>query len=187
MRRLATIAIATILLAAGCGDPSPDESAAPIGPGITCIGIPASTCSQAMEGVRSNGSRVPPVAIRVTCTARVCNESDGAVSVEVVYADGSRSSSGFGWSAAGKPVQVPGPPVLTVVPVCIRLDQEHCRSMAENAQGGRRFPPPIRSIVVTCTGVCGPAKGSGTTVITYADGSTDNGDWTYEDAAPPPS
>jgi hypothetical protein len=57
--------------------------------------------------------------------------------------------------------------------------------MAENAMGERRFPPPIRSIVVRCTGVCVPAKGQGTTVVTFNDGSTDRGDWTYEDGGAP--
>jgi hypothetical protein len=120
----------------------------------------------------------------VTCTPGICTELQGAVSIEVVYADGSRSNSGFVWGADRNPVQMPGPPALTVVPVCIRIDATHCRNMAENAQGGRQFPPPIRSIVVTCAAVCGATNGSGMTVITYADGTTDDGSWTYEGAAP---
>ena len=192
MGRLAGFAIGALLLTAGCGEPAPEVSSSPAAPAVAspfvaCTGVPASTCVQAVQGVGLNGSRVPPAAIRVTCAARSCTELEGAVSVDVVYADGSRSSSGFGWGAAGQPVQVPGPPALTVVPRCIGVDQQHCRSMAENAQGERQFPPPIRSIVVTCTGVCGPAKGKGTTVITYNDGSTDNGDWTYEGVDPAPS
>src|SRR6476661_6820348 len=124
MRRLVLIAILTILACAGCGEPSPDPSApiAPTGPNITCLAVPASTCSQAMEGVRTNGSIVPAVAIRVACTARLCTEAEGAVAVDVIYSDGSRSASGFGWSAAGNPVQIPGPPALPVVPVCIGVD-----------------------------------------------------------------
>lgn len=188
MRRLALIAIATVLTAVGCGEPPSDpvESSTPSGPPITCVGVPASTCSEAMEGVLTNGSTVPPVAIRVVCAAKACTEADGAAAVDVLYADGSRSSSSFGWSAANQPVEIPGPPPLAVVPVCIGIDQQHCRSMAENAMGERRFPPPIRSIVVRCNGVCVPAKGQGTTVVTFNDGSTENGDWTYEDAGAPP-
>jgi hypothetical protein len=186
MRLLAaiTLVIGTLLLAAGCGEPSPDESIAPTDPTIGCIGVPASTCRQVVDGIRSNGFQVPPASIQVTCTPGICTELQGAVSIEVVYADGSRSSSGFVWGAAGNPVQVPGPPALTVVPVCIRIDAKQCRNMAENALGGRQFPPPIRSIVVTCTGRCDATNGSGTTVITYANGTTDHGDWTYEGAAP---
>jgi hypothetical protein len=187
MGRLAaiTLAIATVLVVAGCGEPPPEESIAPTDPTVSCIGVPASACRQAVEGIRSNGFKVPAAAIQVTCAPGICTELQGAVSIEVVYADGSRSSSGFAWGAAANPVQVPGPPALTVVPVCIRVDAEQCRNMAENAQGGRQFPPPIRSIVVTCTAVCGATNGSGTTVITYADGTTDDGSWTYEGAAPP--
>jgi hypothetical protein len=74
--------------------------------------------------------------------------------------------------------------VLTVVPTCIGIDQQHCRSMAENGQGGRTVPPAIRSIIVTCTAVCGPVTGSGTTVITYADGAIENGGWTYDGVQP---
>jgi len=139
-----------------------------------------------MEGVRTNGSPVPPVAIRVVCATKSCTEAEGAVAVDVLYADGSRSSSSYGWSAANQPVEIPAPPPVAVVPMCIGIDQKHCGSMAESALGGRRFPPPIRSIVVRCTGVCVPAKGKGTTVVTYNDGSIDNGDWTYEDAGAPP-
>jgi hypothetical protein len=186
MRRLAaiTLGIATLLVATGCGEPPPDESSAPSDPAVACIGVPASTCRQAVDGIRSNGFKVPPAAIQVTCTPGICTELQGAVSIEVVYADGSRSNSGFVWGADRNPVQMPGPPALTVVPVCIRIDATHCRNMAENAQGGRQFPPPIRSIVVTCAAVCGATNGSGMTVITYADGTTDDGSWTYEGAAP---
>ena len=191
MPRLAAIAIAiaAMLTTAGCGEPAPGpvESSTPSGPPITCVGVPASTCSEALEGVRTNGSTVPPVAIRVVCATKSCTEAEGAVAVDVLYADGTRSSGSFGWSAANQPVEIPvAPPPLNVVPMCIGIDQKHCGSMAESALGGRRFPPPIRSIVVRCTGVCVPAKGKGTTVVTYNDGSIDNGDWTYEDAGAPP-
>jgi hypothetical protein len=102
------------------------------------------------------------------------------VVVDVVYASGEHVSSGYAWNAANQPVQAPGdPPTLTVVPTCVRLDVADCRSMAESALGGRPVPPPVRAIVVTCTAVCGPDVGRGTTLVTYVDGTTEHGDWTY--------
>jgi hypothetical protein len=184
MRRRAGIAIATLLLAAGCGDPPTDASTAPSGPAITCVGVPAGACARAVENIGSNGSRVPPAAMRVTCTAPFCSHREGAVTIDVVYADGTRSSSGYGWAAAAPAGQAPGPPALTVVPTCIGIDRQHCQSLAQDAQGERPVPPRVRSIIVTCTAVCGAVGGTGTTVISYDDGTSEQSGWSYDGVGP---
>jgi hypothetical protein len=184
LRRRAGIALATLLLATGCDDPATDASTAPVEPAVACIGVPAGACARAVEETGSSGSSVPPAAIRVMCTAPSCSDREGAVRIGVVYADGTRSSSGYGWAAAVPAGQAPGPPALTVVPTCIGIDRPHCQSLAQDAQGERPVPPHVRSIIVTCTAVCGPVKGSGTTVITYVDGTTENSGWSYDSVGP---
>ena len=168
------------LLTTGCGDPAPTTASnEPLTePIVTCIGVPQATCAEAVGQIRANGSDVPATMIRIQCNASSCTAPTGSASVDILYASGERTSSIYGWGTNGEPVEI-DPPMLPVPPTCIGLDQARCRSMAEGALGGRAFPPPIRSITVTCDGVCGPLNGAGTTVITYADRTTDDGSWSY--------
>ena len=179
--RVLGLALAALLLASGCDDapPSPAPSVGTAGtPEVACLGVPAGKCAEIVEDVQANGSVVPAVAIQIRCSGSPCTEQQGQVTIDVVYADGQRSSSGQGWAEAGGPFEIP-PPVLTVAPTCIGVAGDQCRNLAESAIGGRHDAPPIRSIVVRCTGVCNARTGKGTTVVTYGDGTTDDGSWEY--------
>ena len=47
--------------------------------------------------------------------------------------------------------------------------------------------PPIVSIVVTCTGMCTPEEGEGTTVVTFGDGAKRDSGWSYNGEVAPSS
>jgi hypothetical protein len=179
--RLLGLALAALLLASGCDEaaPSAEPSAGAAGtPQVACLGVPAEKCAEIVKEVQANGSVAPAVAIQIRCTVARCTEQQGQVSLDVLYASGQRSSSGQGWAAAAGPFEIP-PPVLTVAPTCIGVAADQCRNMAESAIGGRHDGAPIQSIVVRCTGVCNIRSGEGTTIVTYGDGTTDNGNWEY--------
>ena len=127
------------------------------------------------------------MAARVRCTSARCSEAQGEVSIEIVYADGSRSQSGYGWESAPgiggpEPVPVPvDPPSLPVEPKCLGVDEEHCLDAATNALVEYGDPAPIASITVTCARTCTQSDGSGTTVIVVADGTRREFQWDYQD------
>ncbi len=67
-----------------------------------------------------------------------------------------------------------GPPVLTVVPICVGVPLDMCTDMATSAS--RSGPPgavrpEIVRITVRCTGVCTPLKGEGEARVDYVDGT----------------
>lgn len=165
------VLVATILLGACDGALATQPPQEPEGPPVVqCLGIPALTCNEHAAGIGPSGSGARPVAIRITCTRAPCTPQQGEASVEIVYADGTRSSSGFGWVQAAPGIVKPVPPAPVqppVEPVCVRIDLETCQRMAEEQTGG-----DIESITVTCDAVRTPERGSGRTTVRYADGTT---------------
>ena len=119
MRRgIAGLAMAVALIA-GCGDPAPSEGVEPSQDGslsgqFQCLGVAPSKCQ---EYLRSAQVRGVVSAIRIVCTKPPCNEQRGEVTIDVLYADGQRSSSGEGWATLGG-VGAPAPlPVPAATPI----------------------------------------------------------------------
>lgn len=77
------------------GDPAPV-------PAPVCTGLPLDVCRQAAE---ASVAETPPSkrisGIAVTCTALPCTRERGDTAIEIKFADGSATSSGYGW--AGQP------------------------------------------------------------------------------------
>ncbi len=190
MRRLSFgLVLVAVGLLAACGgehiEPPPVPTpGARARPAIECVDMPVGKCDEVVRELTVEASGASPVSVRIACTDPPCVIARGAASIDVLYADGTRSRSGFGWAQpdpGGAPVEIPGgAPVLPVAPVCIGIALPECRSMAEGALPNGPEVVRIRSIVVRCKGVCGPDRGSGETVVTYADGRQENGTWTYE-------
>ena len=166
------------LVAPACGPP-PE----PVPPGavqqVVCQGVPASVCNQAFDTV---GSRGPIVQVVVRCSQPVCTELGGEADVLIVFADGRRETSNYGWaSAPAMPVPVPviTPPTLTVEPICQGVPLRQCQDLASSidpAEGLR----PIGSITVRCNGVCTAEVGQGQTVVQHLDGTADTVvEWAY--------
>lgn len=181
--KLAAGLVLVAIVVAGCGGEetvaSPDSV-----PAFECLGVPNATCEQILRDTAENR---PVVAARVRCTSAGCSDARGEVSIEIVYADGSRSQSGYGWDSApgiGAPGPVPvpaDPPPLPVAPECLGVDEDHCLDAATNALVEYGDPAPIASITVTCAGICTESDGSGTTVIVVADGTRQESQWSYQD------
>jgi hypothetical protein len=169
----ASLLVVVALLGACGGDapPASEEPTSPLAerePVVECRGVVGTTCKTIVAEVSTSKPGVPPAAIRITCTAQRCDDREGQVEVDVVFADGSRASHGQGWGTAGPPPvgvppdQEPGGIDLPVVPVCIRIDRENCRRVAADALMGPDVElPVIRSITVSCPQPCTKTRGEG--------------------------
>jgi hypothetical protein len=186
LRHLAILAVMAI---AGCAAPA--DSGPPASPTISCVGIPATRCDEALASVARSLPNTRPVAIEVICVAGTCTEQSGAMDTVVTLADGSQlRSTTTSWSEASepapggvKPLPVPAaPPLVPVVPVepqCQGVPVSMCRTMAETAFG-EVSDEAVTGIVVRCTRQpCTDAQGAGDTVVTYADGTTQTSSWEY--------
>jgi hypothetical protein len=179
--RFLGLALVAFVLTGACEEASPssDPTGGPVAtPAVACLGVVASKCDAFVKEVQGNGSLTPAVGIRIACTTAPCTELAGQVTIDVQYADGQTSSTGQGWEGVGAPAPV-RPPALAVAPVCLGLPVEQCREFALDLAVGRPGSGPIRSIVVRCTRVCNARSGEGTTVVTYADGTIEDGNWGY--------
>jgi len=186
VRRLAILAVIAI---AGCAAPA--DSGPPASPTITCVGIPAARCDDAVASVARSLPNTAPVAIEVLCVAGTCTEQSGAMDTVVTLGDGSQlRSTTTTWSEPGapapggvKPLPVPeAPPIIPVVPVepeCQGVPVSMCRTMAETAFG--EVPDEaVVGIIVRCTRQpCTDDQGAGDTIVTYTDGSTQTSSWEY--------
>lgn len=174
------------LLLAGCGGPpGPTASLQMVAP-VECIGIPAGTCQQIVTDARRNAEPGTfPVRIRAACTrAAGCTLQEGDVSVEVDYSNGRQDAYGMGWAGPGGGDPAPPVVVLPVAPTCEGVPARPCEERAREAVGAVVEVAAIRSIVVRCvpdasTPTCTDANGVGTTVVTFADGTTQSADWGY--------
>ena len=122
--RASRLAIVTVLaiVAVACGDPPPPDasSAAPDAsaePQFACLGVVAAKCAEFLKQAVSEGRGVPVSAIRIACTKPPCTDRQGEVTIDVLYANGRRGSSGAGWGTAdGGQVAPPGPVISAPPP-----------------------------------------------------------------------
>lgn len=183
--RLAALAVLAI---AGCAAPA--SSGPPASPRVSCEGVPASRCEEALASVARSLPNTAAVAIDVICVAGTCTDQSGAMDTVVTLADGSElRSTTIAWSEAGapapggvKPMPLPAEPAVPAVPVepqCQGVPASMCRTMAETAFG-EVSDVGVVQIVVTCTRLpCTIDGGAGDTVVTYQDGSTRTSSWEY--------
>ncbi len=187
--RLAVVAGLLVVLGviAGCAAAAP--SGPTPSPRVTCVGIPAEKCDEAVASVMRSLLDAAPEAIDVTCVSGGCTSSAGSMDTVVTLAGGRQlHANPLTWGNGGGPVfqpGVPGMPQLPVAPTCQGVPEEMCRQMA-----GSDFPDAglhggVVKIVVSCTKVpCTAQKGEGTTVITFGDGTEDSSSgWGYENAS----
>jgi hypothetical protein len=180
-----------LLIPMGCAAPVP--SGPPASARISCDGVPADKCDEAVASVARSLPNTAPVSIEVTCVAGTCTAQSGAMDIVLTLADGSQlRSSTTTWSTAvgqepgdAKPlpveeaVPVIPPPVIPKEPVCQGVPLEMCRTMAETAFG-ELSAASVAQIVVRCGAPpCTDAHGTGDTLVTYADGTTLSSSWEY--------
>lgn len=176
------VALAAVLALAGCGGVAETPRPVDVGPPIECTRIPAQTCQEIVANARREADPgTVPVRIRAMCTRAVCTPQGGDVSVEILYSNGRTDQYGMGWAGA---VGVdPGPPQpvepLPVQPICQGIAPDPCRERAIEAWSEHVGRRDVRGITVRCAAVCTPEHGTGTTFVTFADGTTTTADWGY--------
>ena len=180
-----------VVFAAGCGGDEPSNAA--LEPIVDCVGVPRELCQSAVvEAMADPATRSHVRAITIRCTAPSCTIREGQTSVTVLLDDGSQLTTGSGWAAAEPAVPGPGrgqPVPLPVKPVCIGVPPERCEEFAQGSLDGLGDRPvdSIVSIVVRCeAGVaCIETRGSGSTDLTFRDGTKETSDWLYENGIGP--
>ena len=184
---LVRLAVIAVLAIAGCG--APVASGPSASPEVSCTGIPASRCDEALASVARSLPNTTPVSIEVVCVAGTCTDESGAMDTVVTLADGSTlRSTTISWSQGApapggvKPLPVPIEPPAPAVPVepqCQGVPVSMCRTMAETAFG-EVSDVAVVQIVVTCTRQpCTNDQGAGDTVVTYEVGTTQTSSWEY--------
>jgi hypothetical protein len=171
--------------------PSDEASAtAPPAPVVDCLGVVAAKCRSIVADAAWDKPAVPPARIRITCTAMRCDDREGEVEIEIVFADGTRSSYGQGWATAGAAPGVGGPgepppePIeLPVPPVCVGIDRDACEQIAADAVMGPDVGlAAIRTITVVCPQGCTEERGEGEVRIGLEDGQEVRSQFGYEGA-----
>ncbi len=210
MRRLLLrrLALLVILAVGGCSAPVPSGPAA--SPRVSCVGIPATRCTEAVATVARSLPNTMPVSIEVICVAGTCTPDSGAMDTVLTLADGSQlrsttvqwsgggGSSGGGGDGSGPgeappgvklvpapaesnaPALAPAFPVVPVEPICQGVPVSMCRTMAETAFG-EMSDEEVVGIVVRCgQQACTDEHGAGETEVTYADGKVRISSWEYQ-------
>jgi len=188
LRRLGVIALVAL---AGCGSPVA-SGGPPASPTVTCVGIPAAKCDEAVASVGRSLPNSQLVSINVSCVSGTCTPESGAMDTVVTLADGStlRSSTltwsepgaGTGDGVAGTAEPAPGSiptPAVPVEPTCQGVPLAMCRTMAETAFGELDARAVIAILVRCGEPPCDAKHGAGDTIVTYADGTTGASSWEY--------
>ena len=159
------IAFASIV---GCTPPTgPDLPSA--GPQVVCQGVPDSVCKQAIDTVGVS-SRGPVAQFVLRCSKPICTERLGEAEVLMVFVDGRREVSNYGWSSEqAAPIPVITAPALPVEPGCEGVPLTRCIEMAVSGLDGRTVGA-VGRITVQCVAVCTPTNGNGQTVYEFVDG-----------------
>jgi hypothetical protein len=182
----ALVSMALALVAAGLlGCQSPAVPAAPGADGgaarIACQGVPDSICKQAVDTTGALRGTIGQVVVR--CSKLPCTEQSGEAEVMIVFADGRREMSNYGWSSVpAEPVEVPliTPPPLAVEPTCQGVPFRKCVEMATGGLDGNTAAA-VGKITVHCSAVCTPTTGSGETTYEFVDGRPSvTSSWNYE-------
>lgn len=179
-RRLIAIVLALAAVGIlGC-TPAPPPPGIPGGAAqVACQGVPDSICKQALDTTGAAQGTVAQVVVR--CSQPVCTEQSGEADVLMVFVDGRRETSNYGWaSAPAAPVPLITPPPLPVEPTCEGVPFQNCRDMAINGLDGS-MAGEVGKITVHCSAVCTPTSGSGETMYDFVDGRPSvTSSWNYE-------
>ena len=188
MRAVVLVLIALSATVAGCLGES--ATLPPPAPPVSCVGIAAQTCQQIVNDARTNADPgTIPLQIRAVCTGR-CTPAAGDVQVDVIYSNNRRDSYSLGWSGAVEPA--PGGPAraepsLPADTSCVGVAATACHDQAVSAMFGAATTggAAVARIAVRCAiSTCSETAGQGTTVVTYADGTTTTSSWEYAGSAP---
>lgn len=138
-------------------------------PQVVCLGVPDRACKQAFDISGAVPGSVAQIVVR--CSVPVCTLQNGEADVTVLFIDGRRESSGYGWAGAGQaPIPAKPPPApLTIAPVCLGVPLPQCLDMAATGPQGEGVGPEVASITVRCSDVC-TTGGSGQTTYEFKDG-----------------
>jgi hypothetical protein len=164
----------------GCdaGPPATVPQAGP--PRIACQGVPDSICNQAVDTIGALQGTIGQVVVR--CSKLPCTLQSGEAEVLIVFADGRREMSNYGWSSSpADPVQIPliTPPTLPVEPICEGVPFRKCSELATGGPDGDT--DGVGKITVHCSAVCTPTSGTGETTYEFVDGRPSvSSSWTYE-------
>jgi hypothetical protein len=187
-RRSGAFAILVMVAATmiACSLPVMEPATPAPAPVVDCISTPQETCRTALADALGNtpaGERL--VRVRVTCSIPECTLLAGTAQVDAMYSDGTVDSFASEWSGpdSGPPdggAGASGITILPVTPTCVGVDGDRCREMAKNIIVPQGPPRRVVAILVTCTAsACTSRDGSGTTRVTYDDGTTREADWGY--------
>jgi hypothetical protein len=162
------------VVAGGCQAISSDGFAGRSG----CERVESTMCARLIAEVAADRSRAIS-AIAVRCATGSCDQSDGEVTISVSFADGTTALRNIGWDATALAIAFP------TVPTCEGIKVDPCNRQAAS---GFRFDQAgaIVSIHVRCEeGLCGPDEGTGSTRMTFRDGTVREESWAYASAPLP--
>jgi hypothetical protein len=183
-RALHSMALGLVMVGLlGCLPPT--APVAPAGgaraPQIACQGVPDTACKQAFDTI-DPGARPAVAQLVVRCSKPVCTEQSGEADILIIFVDGRRETSNYGWDvpAGAAPIPVVTPPPLPVNPNCEGLPSQKCVEMAIGGLDGVTAAV-VGRITVHCSAVCTPTSGMGFTTYDFVDGRPSvTSSWSYD-------
>lgn len=176
--RLAALAVACVVAAAGC---APSVPFLPAGT-RTCLAVPSAVCDlQLARAERLATSRGGLTGLALTCRT-VCTEETGEASLVVRFGDGSGRSGRFGWSGGGSVGEASASrQVPALAPTCIGVTEAVCRErFRDSLETVAATPlPPVVLVVVSCATTCDDRRGEGETRVAFADAAWERHGWSY--------